>query len=69
MSNTPDLSPMEWVKSSYSGNGGGNCLEWAPSYAMTHGVAPVHDSKNPGPILMLRPGAWAGLVEYAKQSR
>ncbi|GGP71925.1 DUF397 domain-containing protein [Streptomyces melanogenes] len=60
----------DWVKSSYSGPDGGQCLEWAPEYASAHGVVPVRDSKNAtGPILSLSPGAFAGLVAYAKQDR
>ncbi|MFF7023457.1 DUF397 domain-containing protein [Streptomyces klenkii] len=31
MSIDPDISSVEWVKSSYSGTGGQNCLEWAPT--------------------------------------
>lgn len=60
----------DWVKSSFSGPDGGQCLEWAPEYAAAHSVVPVRDSKKPtGPILHLSPAAFAGLVAYAKQSR
>ncbi|MFC5145804.1 DUF397 domain-containing protein [Streptomyces aureoversilis] len=31
MSTNPDISAAEWIKSSYSGSGAGNCLEWAPT--------------------------------------
>ncbi|MEU1819101.1 DUF397 domain-containing protein [Streptomyces roseifaciens] len=31
MRNDPDISRVEWIKSSYSGTGGQNCLEWAPT--------------------------------------
>jgi hypothetical protein len=62
MSTTPDLSPAVWVKSSYSGNGGSNCVEWAPAYA-TSGVVPVRDSKDPhGPALTFGPSAWSSFV-------
>ncbi|WP_411978284.1 DUF397 domain-containing protein [Streptomyces scopuliridis] len=27
----------DWVKSSYSNQDGGDCLEWAPSHAQAHG--------------------------------
>lgn len=67
MSNTLDLSPLEWVKSTHSGNGGGNCVEWSPAYAEAHGVVPVRDSKDPdGPVLMVSPEAWASFVGFAR---
>ncbi|RCH68741.1 DUF397 domain-containing protein [Streptomyces sp. SDr-06] len=57
----------QWVKSSYSGNGG-QCVEAALNLAST-GVVPVRDSKQPeGPSLMLAPQAFAGLVQFAKQA-
>ncbi|MER6912384.1 DUF397 domain-containing protein [Streptomyces sp. NPDC000594] len=56
-----------WVKSSYSGGEGGQCVEWSPSYSTSHGVVPIRDSKRPaGPTLMVRPEAFAGLVRMAK---
>ncbi|MFJ4920751.1 DUF397 domain-containing protein [Streptomyces sp. NPDC088725] len=59
------MSTTNWVKSSYSNGDGGNCVEFAPASAAA-GVVPVRDSKNPnGPVLMLTPGAWAGLVIFA----
>ncbi len=62
-------SAHAWVKSSYSGAEGGNCIEWSPTYAATSGVVPVRDSKMPGgPTLMLAPAAFAGLVEFAKRA-
>ncbi|OKI00163.1 DUF397 domain-containing protein [Streptomyces sp. CB02923] len=58
-----------WVSSSYSQTNGGECIEWAPSYATAHGVVPVRDSKDPnGPVLTLSPDAFAGLVEFARQA-
>ncbi|MFI1015498.1 DUF397 domain-containing protein [Streptomyces sp. NPDC020965] len=57
----------DWRKSTYSGNNGGECVEWSPSYASIHRVVPVRDSKTPrGPILTLTPTAFAGLVRFAK---
>uniref|UniRef100_UPI0019087C4D DUF397 domain-containing protein n=1 Tax=Streptomyces adelaidensis TaxID=2796465 RepID=UPI0019087C4D len=47
MSTFPDLTAARWVASSYSGNGGGNCLEVAPDVAAVSGVVPVRDSKDP----------------------
>ncbi|MPY53461.1 DUF397 domain-containing protein [Streptomyces acidicola] len=62
MSRSPALSHAEWVKSSYSGNGGGNCVEWAPAY-VDSGVIPVRDSKAPhGPALTFEPSAWSSFV-------
>ncbi|MFE4830255.1 DUF397 domain-containing protein [Streptomyces sp. NPDC056672] len=64
MSTTPDLSRVEWVKSSYSGNGGGSCIEWAPVHAQAHGVVPVRDSKVPeGPALFMSAVAWSRFVD------
>ncbi|MDX3227034.1 DUF397 domain-containing protein [Streptomyces sp. ME19-01-6] len=66
MSSTPDLSPAKWVKSSYSGNGGGSCVEWAPNIAAS-GMVPVRDSKAPdGPALIFEAAAWASFVAFAK---
>ncbi|MFK0289956.1 DUF397 domain-containing protein [Streptomyces sp. NPDC090442] len=66
MSTTPDLSHAEWVKSSYSGNGGGSCVEWAPAYASS-GNIPVRDSKNPqGPALTFEPSVWSSFVEAVR---
>ncbi|MFD5114909.1 DUF397 domain-containing protein [Streptomyces sp. NPDC058391] len=56
----------EWVKSTYSGGEGGNCVEWSPSYAATHDTVPVRDSKTPtAPTLMLTPAAWTGFLAFA----
>ena len=44
-----ETSSLTWRKSSYSGNGGGNCVEVARS--LPRAVA-VRDSKDPhGPVL------------------
>ncbi|MGW4030107.1 DUF397 domain-containing protein [Streptomyces sp. NPDC004838] len=69
MSSSLALSGVEWVKSSYSGNGGANCVEWAQHYAEAHGIVPVRDSKVPsGPTLLVSPDAWASLIRYATDS-
>lgn len=67
MSKTPDSFPgVEWVKSSYSGNGGGNCIEWAPTAAVA-GQVPVRDSKVPaGPALSVSVASWSAFVDFAK---
>ncbi|ANW19382.1 DUF397 domain-containing protein [Streptomyces clavuligerus] len=60
---------LDWIKSSYSGNGG-QCVEWAPSYASVHGVVPVRDSKqSDGPVLMVSAAAFTGLVAMARDTR
>ncbi|TQE28093.1 DUF397 domain-containing protein [Streptomyces ipomoeae] len=49
-----------WIKSSHSGDNGGNCIEIAPGIP---NVVPVRDSKNPdGPVLVLNRSAWASFV-------
>ncbi|MBZ4323895.1 DUF397 domain-containing protein [Streptomyces sp. SCA2-4] len=56
----------QWVKSSYSGNGGGSCVEWAPAHAPS-GTIPVRDSKRPtGPVLRLSTAAFTDLVSALK---
>jgi hypothetical protein len=48
-----------WRKSSYSGNGGSDCVE----VATRPGTVAVRDSKDPhGPVLTLTPDAWASLT-------
>ncbi|MFJ6568962.1 DUF397 domain-containing protein [Streptomyces sp. NPDC091292] len=59
------VSPR-WFKSSYSENGGA-CLEVAANLAVSHGVVPVRDSKNPaGPVLSVPAGAFTGFVSGIK---
>ena len=46
---------QHWRKSSYSGNGGGNCIE----VARIRPVIAVRDSKDPhGPNLIVGPASW-----------
>jgi hypothetical protein len=33
MTSNPIPSDIQWAKSSYSGNGGRNCVEWAQAHA------------------------------------
>jgi len=57
---THELGAATWIKSSYSDDNGGNCVEVAP--ASPHTV-PVRDSKNPdGPVLAFAPSAWRAFV-------
>ncbi|BDM72723.1 hypothetical protein HEK616_62100 [Streptomyces nigrescens] len=63
--NSHDLSAATWVKSSYSGNNGGNCIEVAPGIP---GVVPVRDSKDPrGPVLFFPVGDWSSFVTAVKK--
>ncbi|MFE4828828.1 DUF397 domain-containing protein [Streptomyces sp. NPDC056672] len=65
MSSTPDPAApaLAWVKSTYSGGEGGQCIEWAPEAAEIHTVVPVRDSKHPqGPVLVFPVGAFAAFV-------
>ncbi|MFI1831382.1 DUF397 domain-containing protein [Streptomyces sp. NPDC020412] len=56
-----------WKKSSYSGNDGGQCVEWAPAHASATGVVPVRDSKVPaGPVLRVPATAFAAFVAGVK---
>ncbi|MFE9659773.1 DUF397 domain-containing protein [Streptomyces sp. NPDC005955] len=60
-------SPLHWVKSSYSGQNGGSCVEWAPAHATATDTVPVRDSKNlSGPILHLPAHAFTAFVTGVK---
>jgi hypothetical protein len=49
-----------WRKSSYSGNGGGNCVEVATNM---HGVVAVRDSKDQhGPVMTVSRDEWASFL-------
>lgn len=68
MSTVPDLSHVEWVKSSYSGGDEGNCVEYAPGLAVVAGVVPVRDSKDPaGPALVFSVDAWASFTAAVRR--
>ncbi|WP_431981261.1 DUF397 domain-containing protein [Streptomyces qinglanensis] len=59
---------MKWIKSSYSGGNGGQCVEWAPASAVT-GVVPVRDSKDTEQApLHVSAAAWTTFVGAVKQS-
>lgn len=56
----------EWIKSSYSDGGGGNCIEWAPALA-SGGAVPVRDSKDISRAsLAFSPDAWGRFVDSIK---
>jgi hypothetical protein len=62
MENNAILTAVQWRKSSYSGDQGGQCLEIAETLDTT--IA-VRDSKNPtGPILTIAPAAFATFVSW-----
>lgn len=50
---------LQWFKSSYSSDEGGDCVEVATQPAAVH----VRDSKTPsGPRFTVAPDAWAAFV-------
>jgi Domain of unknown function (DUF397) len=60
-----ELTKPRWRKSSYSGNGGGDCVEVARNLA---GVVLVRDSKDQaGPALAFTYEAWSALVQGVKR--
>ena len=55
-----DQIELSWRKSSYSGNGGGSCVEVGTGLP---GKVAVRDSKNPdGPVLGFGPEDWSAFV-------
>ncbi|MFI1360625.1 DUF397 domain-containing protein [Streptomyces sp. NPDC020898] len=56
-----ELAAANWIKSSYSGNDGGDCVEVALGFP---GVVPVRDSKvaSGGPVIVVTRAAWAEFV-------
>ncbi|MCX4654960.1 DUF397 domain-containing protein [Streptomyces microflavus] len=63
---TTETTTQQWVKSSYSDNGG-SCVEWAPRTASATGLVPVRDSKNTtGPVLSIPAAAFSAFVTGVK---
>ncbi|MEU0358846.1 DUF397 domain-containing protein [Streptomyces cyaneofuscatus] len=63
---TTETTTQQWVKSSYSGNGG-SCVEWAPGTATATGIVPVRDSKNTtGPVLSFPAATFSTFVAGVK---
>ena len=55
-----ELADARWTKSSYSGTGGGNCVEVAHLLGKRRAV---RDSKNPvGPALIFTAANWAAFT-------
>ncbi|EPD90754.1 MULTISPECIES: DUF397 domain-containing protein [Streptomyces] len=58
---TARLHELSWHKSSYSGSGGGNCVEVAQTPEMVH----VRDSKEQrGPVLSVPSREWADFIRH-----
>ncbi|MCP9956421.1 DUF397 domain-containing protein [Streptomyces sudanensis] len=57
---TKDVNGLRWLKSSYSGSDGGNCVEVAAGLDAVY----VRDSKaaGAGPVLRVGRGEWAAFV-------
>ncbi|MDT0344552.1 DUF397 domain-containing protein [Streptomyces litchfieldiae] len=69
MSAAFDLSRAVWEKSSYSNGEGGNCVEFARTFAADAGVVPVRDSKRPeGAALVVPAAAWQAFVDTVTAS-
>ncbi|WP_329138537.1 DUF397 domain-containing protein [Streptomyces sp. NBC_00670] len=59
-----EISSLRWIKSSYSGGAGGECVEIAPSPATIH----IRDSKTPTrAILAVRPTTWSAFLGLARR--
>ncbi len=64
--NTEQPAQLNWFKSSYSGDEGGECVEVAADATAIH----VRDSKDRGgPQLAFAPSAWAGFVVNLGRNR
>jgi Domain of unknown function (DUF397) len=60
-----DKINLRWRKSSYSGNGGGNCVEVADDSRRVL----VRDTQDrTGPVLALSPAAWRRFADQVKRS-
>ena len=60
-----DKVDPRWRKSSYSGNGGSDCVE----VGGRSGRVLVRDTKNrTGPLLEITPGAWRRFADQVKRS-
>ncbi|MBL3666214.1 DUF397 domain-containing protein [Streptomyces sp. M2CJ-2] len=64
--NTEQLAQLTWLKSSYSGDEGGECVEVAPDATAIH----VRDSKeHDGPQLAFPRSVWSGFVASLGRNR
>lgn len=58
---------LQWFKSSYSSNEGGNCVEVSTTVPS---AVHVRDSKNvpaAGPVLRIAPGAWDAFLGLTRE--
>lgn len=63
---TQALRSATWIKSSYSGSDGGNCVEVAE---LSGGRRGVRDGKDPtGPALIFAHGEWDAFIGGVKDS-
>jgi putative sterol carrier protein len=53
---------LQWFKSTYSGDEGGQCVEVAEGTAAIH----IRDSKNPEPTLKVTPTTWTAFTTGLK---
>ncbi|GGL10837.1 hypothetical protein Sme01_15710 [Sphaerisporangium melleum] len=61
---TQEPRTAKWIKSSHSGNNGGNCIEVARLSGAQRGV---RDSKNPaGPVLLIPGPEWTTFIADMK---
>ena len=62
-----ELTGARWVKSSYSGPTGGNCVEVA---LLVGGQVAVRNSRHPsGPALMFSAGEWDAFIGGARDGQ
>ncbi|MFE7284390.1 DUF397 domain-containing protein [Streptomyces noursei] len=67
MSADIDFGVATWVKSSYSGSDGGQCVEVSHSFVSAR-VVPVRDSKVPqGPALAIPADGWSSFISAVRQ--
>ncbi|MFF2774299.1 DUF397 domain-containing protein [Streptomyces sp. NPDC058052] len=60
--------PPRWFSSSYSGNGGADCVEVAHNLVPTLGLVPLRDSKVPaGPALAVSAAAFSAFIDAVKR--
>ncbi|MER6557536.1 DUF397 domain-containing protein [Streptomyces sp. NPDC001027] len=59
------LTGIQWRKSSYSGDQGGDCVEIAQPVAEAGAVVAVRDSKDPaGPVLTVGPAGFSRFLGW-----
>lgn len=62
-----DTADRTWRKSTYSSNGGTDCVEVAAGYEGSRVL--VRDTKNrPGPVLRFSPAVWRRFADHVKRS-